>query len=242
MCHRDRGCHDARIDFHLQTASFNNKVDNNKVDKSVDELRTQFMEELRGEKDAREILERRISDLENRGSTSGQVPPMEFEDVDKSVVVIGGFIEKTIVDVESLMEEMMTGIAGYKDKEIIETTPPIALAHFDSPERAMKFIRSQKKNHTIHANKLWASENRSKPERLRCKMVSKLKKFLIELDGFAAKDVHASYKVFKVVVKSDGKMLPVAYFNDNGSVQWLEKSVVSEGVREAVEAFIAELE
>ena len=215
---------------------------NNKVDKSVDELRTQFMEELRGEKDAREILERRISDLENRGSTSGQVPPMEFEDVDKSVVVIGGFIEKTIVDVESLMEEMMTGIAGYKDKEIIETTPPIALAHFDSPERAMKFIRSQKKNHTIHANKFWVSENRSKPERLRCKMVSKLKKFLIELDGFAAKDVHASYKVFKVVVKSDGKMLPVAYFNDNGSVQWLEKSVVSEGVREAVEAFIAELE
>ena len=48
--------------------------------------------------------------------------------------------------------------------------------------------------------------------------------------------------MFKVVVKSDGKMLPVAYFNDNGSVQWLEKSVVSEGVREAVEAFIAELE
>ncbi len=65
------------------------------------------------------------------------------------MVVIGGFIEKTIVDVESLMEEM-TGIAGYKDKEVIGTAPPIALAHFDSPERA----RSQKKNDTIHANKL----------------------------------------------------------------------------------------
>ena len=140
------------------------------------------------------------------------------------------------------MEEMMSGIAVYKDVEIIETTPPIALAHFDSPERAMKFIKSQKKNATIHANKLWASENRSKPERLRCKMVSKLKKFLIELDGFGAKDVHASYKVFRVVVKSDGKMLPVAYFNDNGSVQWLDKTVVSEGVREALESFIAELE
>ena len=215
---------------------------NNKVDKSVEELRTHFMEELRVEKDARETLERRICDLENRGSSSWQVPPMGCEDVDKSVVVIGGFIEKTIVDVESLMEEMMTGIVGYKDMEVIENTPPIALAHFDSPERAMKFIRSQKKNETIHANKLWVSENRSKPERLRCKMVSKLKKFLIELDGFAAKDVHANYKVFKVVVKSDGKLLPVAYFNDNGSVQWLDKTVVSEGVREAVESFIAELE
>ena len=186
---------------------------NNKIEKSVDELRTHFTEELRAEKDARESLEQRISDLEHRGSTSGQVPPMDLEDVDKSVVVIGGFIEKTIVEVESLMAEMMTGIAGHKDMEIIETTPPIALANFDSPERAMKFIRSQKKNETIHANKLWASENRSKPERLRCKMVSKLKKFLIELDGFAAKDVHACYKVFRVVVKSDGKMLPVAYFH-----------------------------
>lgn len=73
-------------------------------------------------------------------------------------------------------------------------------------------------------------------------MVSKLKKFLIELDGFGAKDVHASYKVFRVVVKSDGRMLPVAYFNDSGSVQWLDKTVVSEGVREALESFIAELE
>ena len=136
----------------------------------------------------------------------------------------------------------MTGIVGYKDMEVIENTPPIALAHFDSPERAMKFIRSQKKNETIHANKLWASENRSKLERLRCKMVSILKKFLIELDGLAAKDVHANYKAFKVVVQSDGQMLPVAYFNDNGSVQWLDKTVVSEGVREAVESFIAELE
>ena len=44
------------------------------------------------------------------------------------------------------------------------------------------------------------------------------------------------------VVKSDGKMLPVAHFNDNGSVQWLDKSVVSEGVREALGSFIAELE
>ena len=134
---------------------------NNKLDKSVDDLRMHFMEELREEKDARVTLERRICDLENRGS----LPPVDFEEVDKSVVVVGGFIEKAIVDVESLMEEMMSGIAGYKDVEIIETTPPIALAHFDSPERAMKFIKSQKKNATIHANKLWASENRSKPKK-----------------------------------------------------------------------------
>ena len=215
---------------------------NNKLDKSVDELRKHFIEELREEKHARVTLEQKNCELENRGSSSWQVPPMDFEEVDKSVVVIGGFIEKVIVDVESLMEEMMSGISGHKNVEIIETTPLIALAHFDSPERAMKFIKSQKKNETTRANKLWASENRSKPKRLRCKMVNKLKNMLLELDGFAAKDVHASYKVFMVVVKSDGRMLPVAYFNDNGSIQWLDKTVVSEGVREALESFIPELE
>ena len=94
---------------------------NNKLDKSVDDLRMHFMEELREEKDARVTLERRICELENRGSSSWQVPPMDFEEVDKSVVVVGGFIEKAIVDVESLMEEMMADIAGYKDVEIIET-------------------------------------------------------------------------------------------------------------------------
>ena len=35
---------------------------------------------------------------------------------------------------------------------------------------------------------------------------------------------------------------PWAYFNDNGSIQWLDKTVVSEGVREALESFIPELE
>ena len=53
------------------------------------------------------------------------MPPTDFEQLDKSVVVIGGFIERIIVDVESLMQEMMSGIAGHKDVEIIETTPPI---------------------------------------------------------------------------------------------------------------------
>ena len=40
--------------------------------------------------------------------------------------------------------------------------------------------------------------------------------------GLLPRDVHASYKVFRVVVKSDGRMLPVAYFNDSGAVQWLD--------------------
>ena len=79
---------------------------------------------------------------------------MDFEQLDKSVVVIGGFIER----MESLMQEMMSGIAGHKDVEIIETTPPIVLPHFASPERGMKFHQvDETKNETIHANKSCAS-------------------------------------------------------------------------------------
>ena len=123
---------------------------------------------------------------------------------------------------------------------MIDSTPPIALATFESPMQAMKFIRSQKKNATIQTNKLWASENRSKTERLRCKVLSKLKKYMIEVGGVAAKDVVASYKTFRMVLKKDGRLLPVAIIREDVSVQWLDD--VAPDVREALEAFMEELE
>ena len=57
--------------------------------------------------------------------------------------------------------------------------------------------------------KLWASENRSRGERSRLKAVSKLKNFLIELGGFPQKDVIASYKMFKIVVRVNSKQVPI---------------------------------
>ena len=41
--------------------------------------------------------------------------------------------------------------------------------------------------------------------------------------------------IIKLVENSDGRMLPVVYFNDNGSV-------VSDGVREALESLIPVME
>ena len=61
----------------------------------------------------------------------------------------------------------MVGIAGYKNVEIVDGESPLGLPTFDSPMQAMKFIRSQKKNATIHTKKLWASGNRSRVERAR---------------------------------------------------------------------------
>ena len=212
----------------------------NKLDSAIHGIK----EDLAAEKAARQQLEDRISHLEqNRSarSVNGNVHENDdVEDVNKSVVVIGGFIEKALEEAEAMVQQMMIGIPGYKDVEMIDSTSPIALATFESPMQAMKFIRAQRRNAIIQTNKLWASENRSKTERLRCKVLSKLKKYMIEVGGVAAKDVVASYKSFRMVLKKDGRLLPVAIIREDVSVQWLDD--VAPDVREALEAFMEELE
>ena len=101
--------------------------------------------------------------------------------MDKSVVVIGGFQGKEVDEVEALVQELMVGIRAYKEVEVLDATPPLAMATFDSPMEAMKFIRAQKKHATMQSHGLWVSENRSKTERMCCKATSKLKKFMMKL-------------------------------------------------------------
>ena len=205
----------------------------------------EIREELGEEKVARQQLEERLSHLEQQNmGEQGKHAPQNFEDedVDKSVVVVGGFVEKSLADAEALVQEMMVGIKGYKDVDMIDVEPPLALARFDSPGEAMKFIRSQKKNATVQTNQLWASENRSKTERSRCKIVSKIKKYLIELGGIAPANVIASYKNFRVVVRHNSKLIPVAQVGVTLAVGWLEDSIVNVQVREAMEAFLQDLE
>ena len=74
----------------------------------------------------------------------------DLEHIDKSVVVVGGFNEKTVEEAEALVQQMMVGIAGYKSVEMIDGESPLGLATFDSPIQAMKFIRSQKKWYDPH--------------------------------------------------------------------------------------------
>ena len=205
----------------------------------------EIREELGAERAARQQLEERLSHLE-QGNLSEQTKhaPQNFEDedVDKSVVVVGGFVEKSLADAEALVQEMMVGIGGYQGVDMIDVEPPLALARFDSPGQAMKFIRSQKKHATVQTNQLWASENRSRTERSRCKVVSKIKKYLIELGGIAPVNVIASYKSFRVVVRHNSKLIPVAHVAVPLEVAWLEDSIVNVEVREAMETFLQDLE
>ena len=69
--------------------------------------------------------------------------------MDKSVVVVGGFVEKSFADAAAFVQEVMDGLKGYNDVNMIDVERPLALARFDTPGQAMKFIRSQKKNATV---------------------------------------------------------------------------------------------
>ena len=75
----------------------------------------EIREELGEEKVARQQLEERLSHLEQQNmGEQGKHAPQNFEDedVDKSVVVVGGFVEKSLADAEALVQEMMVGIKG----------------------------------------------------------------------------------------------------------------------------------
>lgn len=158
------------------------------------------------------------------------------------MVVVGGFASKTMEEAETMLADLMKHVQGFKELEVTTSDPPIGLVHFETPAQTMKFIRGQRKNPTMTDNKLWASENRSKSERMRCKTASKLKKFLIELGGFVPKDVVVSYKVFKVNVRVDGRLMQVAALNTSCEVRWFNEDLVNQEVREAMDTFMEDLE
>eukprot|EP00434_Breviolum_minutum_P016777 symbB.v1.2.014798.t1/scaffold1089.1/size139057/10 len=212
-----------------------------KLDNAIEEVK----QELCVERASRQQLEERVAQLEQqhvREQAAPTAPMFEDEDVDKSVVVVGGFGDRALEDAEALVQQMMVGIAGFKKVDMINVEQPIALATFDTPASALKFIRTQKKNHIIHTNKLWAAENRSKTERTRGKIVSKLKKYMIELGGFQARDVITSYKLFRVNVRVSGKILPVATVTEACEMIWCNDAVPTVQVREALDSFVRELE
>ena len=72
--------------------------------------------------------------------------------------------------------------------------------------------------------------------------MSKIKKYLIEVQGLTPANIIASYKTFKVMIRDQTKLVPVAYVGRNLGLEWLGASMVVDGVREAMDAFIEDLE
>lgn len=207
-----------------------------KIEASVGELR----QEIASERDARQHLEERIRQLEAKHNTN--MPASDAEVVDKSMVVIGGFAADALDEAEKIVQDMLDDMDGFREVEMAGSKQDIALASFDTPQKAMQFIRSQRNNPIMKSRNLWAAENRSRSERLRCKVVSKIKKFMIEIGGVGAKDIKVNYKLFKVTARVSGKNLVVASVDENCELSWLHDNVPGASVREAVESFMEEME
>ena len=73
-------------------------------------------EEVKVEREARQQLEERIARLETdsalKQGNSSQNNNYEPEDVDKAVAVVGRFVDKTVEELEALVEEMMRAVQG----------------------------------------------------------------------------------------------------------------------------------
>ena len=106
----------------------------------------------------------------------------------------------------------------------------------------MKFIQSQTKHPRIQTNKLWVAENRSRMERNQAKIANKLKKFVIELANIPPKDVIVKYKLFKVIVRDNGKLMPIAFVKDDLAIDWNDASDVPAIVQGAMQDFISDME
>jgi len=67
--------------------------------------------------------------------------------------------------------------------------------------------------------------------------VSKIKKHLIETANIVAR-----YNTFRVVIRDQGKVVPVAFVRSNLGLEWLDANLVVDGIRETMDAFIHDLE
>ena len=218
-----------------EIASGMQEMENRMFQKMEDQL-GQVKAELVAEKEAREALEARVRQLENS-------PPTIPESVDKSQVVIGGFQDVDGEEAEQLVSDVLMHVDGFQGAHTMNPNPTIAMAQFTTAASAMKFIRGQKFNQKMREHKLWASENRSPEERRRCKIISKIKRALIEHGRFDPKNVLVSYKPFIARIRLDRSFMNIANVNPDGNIEWLgDDGVVNSDVKEAMAEFVDMME
>ena len=210
----------------------------NRMDEQIHNMK----EDIEKERAARALLETRLHHLEVKQNMKVGVDKIDDE-VDKSIAVIGGFGDKGIEEAEGVLKELLAHLDGFHEVNFVESNSGVlGLAQFDTPSNALKFVKSQKKHVGIQHAGLWVAENRTRAERNRSKIVSKLKKFLIELGNMNPKDVMVSYKMFKVVARVGSKLTPVASVDEDMEVHWHDEDVPSADVKKALEEFVANME
>jgi len=65
---------------------------------------------------------------------------------------------------------------------------------------------------------------------------------LIELANIPPEDVIVNYKLFKVIVRDNGKLMPIAFVKDDLTIDWNDASDVPAMVQEVMQNFISDME
>ena len=214
------------------------------VAKKVDGAMAEVREELATEKASRQSLEQRVLILEEQ--LKKQVPKARVQnedDMDKSVVVVGGFGEVEAEEAENFVKETMSDVSGFEEVWALNPNPKIVFGRFATAQDAKKFLRTQKRQRNFEEKGLWASENRSLEERRRAQTLSKIKKFLIELGNYEAKDVVINYNTFRAHVRVAKKLRHVANVSEEAVPEWIDGDIdVEDEVKEAGQQFLDDLQ
>ena len=144
-------------------------------------------------------------------------------------------------EAEKLVHEVLLGVPGYQSAYATNPAPSVVMAQFDSLAMALRAIRNQRFNPKMREHKLWASENRSPNERRRCKLVSELKRMLIEHDKHDAKNV-VNYKWFHARLRDGMGHHNVATVTTDGRMEWMDDGLVNATVKEAMAELEANME
>jgi len=216
------------------------KIVARKLEESVFGIR----EELASERACRQSLEQRVLVLEEQLKNPIQKASAQMDDdMDKSVVVVGGFGDLGADEAEIFVNGAMSNLEGYQEVYALSPNPKVVFTRFATAQNAKKFLRTQKRQSKFKDAGLWASENRSMEERRRARTLSKMKKFLIELGNYEAKDVVINYNTFRVHVRVARKLCHVANVAEDATPEWIAGDTdVDKEVKEALQQFLDELE
>ena len=138
-------------------------------------------ENIEKERTASALFETRFQHLEVKQNMKVGSDKME-DQVEKSSAMIGGFGEKSIEEAKGMLKELLAHLDKFHNVNLVEgNRGGLGLVPFDDPSHAMKFVQSQKKYVGIRHVGLWVAENRSRAERNRSRIVSKLECFSLSL-------------------------------------------------------------
>ena len=156
----------------------------------------------------------------------------DVEQVDKSIAVIWGLGDRSVEQAEALLQELLENVAGFRELHMTESQPAL-LAHFQSSALAMRFIRTQKRHRGL--------QSASRSKRYCMKVVSNLKKCLVEIGGHAATDLIASYPFCRIVVRENSKQIPLALIKPDLGIEWLHDEIATQPIRKALQEFIVDM-